>query len=152
MGNVLDTFAEMNQADGPVEPKPLQHKRLLALDPRSPSACIDRTPIIVERTPAGEKPALVSSQEDTPRTSRVSPSDVVLDPRSPTNDFTRTPINPCIATAVARRISPAMMASGGLHQSPSLSHESESGIESADVTPVLKRRKAKGYSLLFGLL
>lgn len=47
-------------------------KRVLYVDPRSPSAGIDRTPILVEKTP---------------------PADAFWDPRSPTVGIVRTPLS-----------------------------------------------------------
>lgn len=61
-------------------PMPRQKKRILNIDPRSPSGYIPRTPIVVDRTP---------SNLDSPTPERPP---VLIDPRSPTTNFTRTPI------------------------------------------------------------
>lgn len=53
--------------------KDARNRKLLSIDPRSPSADIARTPILVDKTPEG---AL----------------DPMLDPRSPTAGIYRTPL------------------------------------------------------------
>lgn len=101
------------------------NKRLLSLDPRSPSENIQRTPIIVEKTPLPTPSTLVNSQETPVLAASTN------DPRSPTTEFTRTPINPCLAAE--RRTSRLPT----LDNRPStVTLGSESGIESAEVTPV----------------
>ena len=86
----LPDVEEENSSDKltPVRPT---NKRLLSVDPRSPSETIERTPIVVEKTPMPGS-SKVAVQQFTP----VS-GDRIDDPRSPTADFTRTPINPCLA-------------------------------------------------------
>ncbi|GFR81153.1 cell division cycle-associated protein 3 [Elysia marginata] len=98
------------------------NKRLLSLDPRSPSENIERTPIIVERTP------MPGAAQQTP-----VPGARIDDPRSPTVEFTRTPINPCLAAErQSSRLQPLALDS----RPSTVTLGSESGIESADSTPV----------------
>lgn len=106
-------------------PKLVCHKRILDLDPRSPSEGIFRTPIVVSKTPS------------TPLVGPASASGYSMnDPRSPTNEFSRTPILPAVSTSVTNR-SPARSSifldapNSGCTQYAS----SESGIDSRDVSP-----------------
>ncbi|GFO42411.1 cell division cycle-associated protein 3-like [Plakobranchus ocellatus] len=119
--NVQDIQEEDAQESTPVRPV---NKRLLSLDPRSPSEGINRTPIIVEKTP-------VPSAQPTAPHAAVAP-DSIEDPRSPSVDFTRTPINLCSAKERHRvRIPPSMLE----NSTSRVTLGSESGIESAEVTP-----------------
>ncbi|CAG5116309.1 unnamed protein product [Candidula unifasciata] len=80
----------------------LHDVRLLAWDPRSPSDFISRTPIIVEKTPVIQAKRMKPSCS---ATSALQEGPAIKDPRSPTNEFARTPINPCQSSSavVVRR-------------------------------------------------
>ncbi|KAK0063793.1 cell division cycle-associated protein 3-like isoform X1 [Biomphalaria pfeifferi] len=137
MGAYLDKFAEANDGAEMSTPtkitKLLHQKRLLALDPRSPSEGITRTPIIVEKTPVQQNGRfkLCSTEDEISRS-----FDRIKDPRSPTDAFTRTPINAGLLNT-NRRLSPLVAD----FNSPASHHtETESGIESADVTPLMNIR------------
>ncbi|BFZ22904.1 hypothetical protein BsWGS_25942 [Bradybaena similaris] len=78
----------------------LRDVRLLSVDPRSPSDFISRTPIVVEKTPELQTKKMKQSL-DARGTSIQGP--VIKDPRSPTTEFTRTPINPCLSSSAAIR-------------------------------------------------
>ena len=92
----VDTFllsdtsaADVTQEDeqnNELTPTLIKHKRLLELDPRSPSEAISRTPIVIDKTPVSAK----TVKSATPLRGTSS----AVDPRSPTSDFLRTPIIP----------------------------------------------------------
>ncbi|KAH9500432.1 hypothetical protein Btru_071877 [Bulinus truncatus] len=144
MGAYLDKFNEVEDGTDQCTPtkisKLLHQKRLLALDPRSPSEGITRTPIIVEKTPlpTNGRAKQYAANENTPVISRNS--DYNIDPRSPTNQFTRTPITAGMLPA-SRRLSPLAVEFNSPSSPISVHNDSESGIESAEVTPVLNLRK-----------
>ncbi|CAL1543320.1 unnamed protein product [Lymnaea stagnalis] len=152
MGGFLGKYEEAGYLDDKSEDitpkKVLRNKRLLSLDPRSPSEGIARTPIIVEKTPVPGvvRNKLCSSLEETPRINRSS--DKVQDPRSPTIEFSRTPINPCHSSVMSRQVDPLAMKDLSLKDSPVSLYmcDTESGIGSTEVTPVLKYRKTQGHT------
>ncbi|RUS79477.1 hypothetical protein EGW08_012745, partial [Elysia chlorotica] len=109
---------EEKNTEGMSTPVRPTNKRLLSLDPRSPSETLERTPIVVEKTPG----LSVASASQT----RMSQSDrEVKDPRSPTADFTRTPLNPCLA---ASRLSQVVEKTAG----PSVAAASQTPVCQSD--------------------
>lgn len=120
-----DSSPELNEKEeknNGYTPTCVRHKRLLDLDPRSPSEAISRTPIVIEKTPAS---GISATPEPLPMST--------IDPRSPTSQFLRTPIIP-----TAGGVSPAGNCStqnshfGGIYAS------SESGIDSRGTSPDVK--------------
>ena len=79
----FDDYVDDVKGEDQSTPSVLRHKRLLNLDPRSPSAGIMRTPIVLDKTAASS---------ETPESTAVTSA--ILDPRSPTSQFLRTPILP----------------------------------------------------------
>uniref|UniRef100_A0A0B6ZXX4 Uncharacterized protein n=2 Tax=Arion vulgaris TaxID=1028688 RepID=A0A0B6ZXX4_9EUPU len=118
----------------------LRDVRLLALDPRSPSAFIDRTPIFVNKTPDVMGNKLKGSQRVI---NSISAGPATKDPRSPTRDFTRTPINPCNHSAATRQCvssTPTSSHAECVPSTPTTSNhveEPESYLESVNDSPVL---------------
>lgn len=74
----------------------LRDVRLLSVDPRSPSDFISRTPIVVEKTPELQAKKMKPSCD---ARGTLIQGPVIKDPRSPTTEFTRTPINPCLSSS-----------------------------------------------------
>ncbi|XP_012943040.1 uncharacterized protein LOC101850840 [Aplysia californica] len=121
-------------------PTVLRHKRILDLDPRSPSEHIFRTPIVVDKSVSS---ASLATPEPVPIPS------LVLDPRSPTCEFLRTPIIPPCSSSESRRVSPArvgLVVGPGAPSSGLAYASSESGIDSTEVSPDVRGDSHSSFS------
>jgi len=116
--DITEQNTESSVQETNTTPCALRHRRLLDLDPRSPSEAISRTPIILEKDKKDNVP---------PSTESLS---CMIDPRSPTNQFLRTPIQPSLqGTFSPSRAYETAGKKTDTYQS------SESGIDSREASP-----------------